>query len=341
MPSLRSVLPSFLSSLPSLIPLLIMPFLLFATAVLAVFLATPMTDAGFVAFEDSSSLTNSFFFIVMLLFFTGILLILIHYKLEVIIRLIILASLFFSYIYVFSAILFLFDFSVSFVPLVPILGTVLAGCATVLLLRFPEWYVIDVLGVLLAGGIASIFGISLEPLPVIVLLVLLAVYDAISVYRTKHMLTLANGVMQQKVPIMVIAPKKRNYSFIKEGFESIKPKDSSSSSSPPSSSSASSFLATESSSSEPSFAHNRAAYLMGLGDLIMPTVLVVSAAVFVPGGGIGIFSLCSITTLIGSLIGLCLLMSFVQRGSAHAGLPPLNGGAIIGFLIGMILIYGL
>jgi presenilin-like A22 family membrane protease len=67
-------------------------------------------------------------------------------------------------------------------------------------------------------------------------------------------------------------------------------------------------------------------------------VLVVSAAVFVPGGGIGIFSLCSITTLIGSLIGLSLLMFLVQRGSAHAGLPPLNGGAIIGFFIGMMLI---
>ena len=293
-----------------------MPFLLFATAVLAVFLATPMTDAGFVAFEDSSSLANPIFFTIMLLFFTGILLLLIRYKLQTIIRLIILASLFLSYIYVFSAILISFDLSLS---LVTVLGAILAGCATALLLRFPEWYVIDVLGVLLAGGIASIFGISLRPVPVIVLLVILAVYDAISVYRTKHMLTLADGVMEQKVPIMVIVPKKRNYSFIKEKFESIKPD----------------------SSSDPSHTHDRGAYLMGLGDLIMPTVLVVSAAVFVPGGGIGIFSFCSITTLIGSLIGLSLLMFLVQRGSAHAGLPPLNGGAIIGFFIGTMLISGL
>ncbi|MDR2855975.1 MAG: hypothetical protein LBV40_07505 [Methanomicrobiales archaeon] len=310
-----------------------MPFLLFATAVLAVFLATPMIDAGFVAFEDSSSLTNSVFFIVMLLFFTGILLFLIRYRLQSIIRLIILASLFLSYIYVFSAILTFFDLSLFFVT---VLGTVLAGFATVLLFRFPEWYVIDVLGVLLAGGIASIFGISLEPLPVILLLVILAVYDAISVYRTKHMLTLADTVMQQKIPIMVIVPKKRSYSFIKEKFESIKTKDDEIGDT---FSSPTSHLATDNSSNESTHTHDRAAYLMGLGDLIMPTVLVVSAAVFVPGGGVGIFSLCSLTTLIGSLIGLCFLMFFVQRGSAHAGLPPLNGGAIIGFLIGMILIY--
>ena len=318
MHSLHSLIRSYSSLFSSLIPLLAMPFLLFATAVLAVFLAPLMTDAGFIAFEDSSSLVNPFFFLVMLLFFTGILLLLIRYKLQVIIRLIILASLFLSYIYVFSAILSSFSLSFS---LVSILGTVLAGCATVLLLRFPEWYVIDVLGVLLAGGIASIFGISLRPVPVIVLLVILAVYDAVSVYRTKHMLTLADGVLEQKVPLMVVVPKKRNYSFMKEKYESIKPKAS-----------------EHFSSSEPSKKHERGAYLMGLGDLIMPTVLVVSAAVFVPGGGIGIFSLCSITTLIGSLIGLCLLMFLVQRGSAHAGLPPLNGGAIIGFFIGMMLL---
>jgi presenilin-like A22 family membrane protease len=308
-----------------------MPALLFATAVLAVILATPMIDAGFVAFEDSSSLTNPLSFIVLLLLFTGFLLLLIRYKLQFIIRFIILASLFLSYIYVFSGFLLIFSLDLS---LVSIIGTVLAGCAIILLSRFPEWYVIDVLGVLLAGGIASIFGISLEPVPVIVLLIILAVYDAISVYRTQHMLTLADGVMQQKAPIMVIVPKKRGYSFRKEEFGSIKPRDPSDQVQSPS-------LATEEDSHERPQTHERSAYLMGLGDLIMPTILVVSAAVFVPGGGIGIFSLCSLTTLIGSLIGLCVLMFFVQKGSAHAGLPPLNGGAIIGFLFGFSLVHGI
>ncbi|MCL2460621.1 MAG: presenilin family intramembrane aspartyl protease [Euryarchaeota archaeon] len=318
-------------SLSSWIPVLTMPVLLLATAVLAVILATPMTDAGIVVFEDPSSLANPLFFIVVLLFFTGFLLLLIRYKLQSIIRLIILASLFLSYIYVFSGLLLMFSHDLS---LASIIGTVLAGCAIILLSRFPEWYVIDVLGVLLAGGIASIFGISLQPVPVIVLLIILAVYDAISVYRTKHMLTLADGVMQQKVPIMVIVPKRRGYSFKKEAFGSIKPRDPSAQIRSPS-------LATEEASHDLPQTHERPAYLMGLGDLIMPTILVVSAAVFVPGGGIGIFSLCSLTTVIGSLIGLCVLMSFVKKGSAHAGLPPLNGGAIIGFIFGFILMNGI
>jgi presenilin-like A22 family membrane protease len=318
-------------SFSSWIPALIMPLLLLATAVLAVFLATPMTDAGFVAFEDSSSIANPLFFIVLLLFFTGLLLFLIHYKLQLIIRIIILTSLFLSYIYVFSGLLLIFSLDISLASLI---GIVLAGCAIILLSFFPEWYIIDVLGVLLAGGIASIFGISLEPLPVIVLLIILAVYDAISVYKTKHMLTLADGVLQQKVPIMVIVPKKRNYSFRKEEFGSIKPRD-------PNTQVQSPLSATEEASHELPQTHERSAYLMGLGDLIMPTVLVVSAAMFVPGGGIGIFSLCSLTTLIGSLIGLCVLMFFVQKGSAHAGLPPLNGGAIIGFILGFVFVNGI
>jgi presenilin-like A22 family membrane protease len=38
--------------------------------------------------------------------------------------------------------------------------------------------------------------------------------------------------------------------------------------------------------------------------------------------------------MIGSVIGLTLLMTVVQKGKPQAGLPPINGGAIIGFLAG-------
>ncbi len=38
--------------------------------------------------------------------------------------------------------------------------------------------------------------------------------------------------------------------------------------------------------------------------------------------------------MIGSLAGLVVLLWYVNKGKPQAGLPPLNGGAIIGFLIG-------
>ena len=63
------------------------------------------------------------------------------------------------------------------------------------------------LGILIGAGVASIFGVSLDILPVIILLILLAVYDAISVYKTKHMITLAEGVIGSENPDPLCHPQ--------------------------------------------------------------------------------------------------------------------------------------
>ena len=67
---------------------------------------------------------------------------------------------------------------------------------------------IDTLGILIAAGAASIFGISLSIVPVIILLVILLVYDAISVYKTRHMITLAEGVCRYEIPDPLYRPEK-------------------------------------------------------------------------------------------------------------------------------------
>jgi presenilin-like A22 family membrane protease len=38
--------------------------------------------------------------------------------------------------------------------------------------------------------------------------------------------------------------------------------------------------------------------------------------------------------ILGSLVGLVVLLYFVMSGKPQAGLPPLNGGTILGFLAG-------
>ncbi|MCU0799424.1 MAG: presenilin family intramembrane aspartyl protease, partial [Candidatus Thermoplasmatota archaeon] len=48
----------------------------------------------------------------------------------------------------------------------------------------------------------------------------------------------------------------------------------------------------------------------------------------------------AILTLAGMLMGYAVLIGFVLKGKAHAGLPPLNGGSILMFLLGHLLIYG-
>jgi len=119
---------------------------------------------------------------------------------------------------------------------------------------YPEWYVIDTVGVMVAAGASALFGASLAVLPTIVLLVLLAIYDYISVYKTKHMIKLAEGVMDTKMPIMFVMPRRWRYSYVHAKG-----------------------IASEGEEKE--------AYFMGLGDAVMPTILAVSANAFLSAPG--------------------------------------------------------
>jgi presenilin-like A22 family membrane protease len=280
-------------------PFIGMPLMLLLVQVGAILLTPQMQEAGVAAFEDPSSPANPIIFLAILLVFTLIMLFLIKRGGKRLIGVIIAISIFFSLIYIFSAISsHLFGFTLLAA------GATFAGAvlATALLYLYPEWYVIDVIGVLIAAGVASIFGISLEIIPVIILLVILAIYDAISVYKTKHMISLAEGVIELKTPILVVIPKTRSYSYIKEGI-SMK-------------------------------GGERGAFVMGLGDLIMPTILAVSANAFIDAPRIAGFASAPVLgAMIGTFGGLGVLMYFVNRGNPQAGLPALNGGAITGFLI--------
>jgi len=57
--------------------------------------------------------------------------------------------------------------------------------------------------VLATAGVGVIFGISLAPLPVIIFLLLLAIYDYISVFKTKHMVEMADFVVKKELAFTV------------------------------------------------------------------------------------------------------------------------------------------
>jgi presenilin-like A22 family membrane protease len=311
----------------NLIPFLAMPFLLLAVEIGALLLALPVQASGIVAFEDPESMANPVIFIGILLVFTAFLLILIRYDFKRVIAAIIGISIFLTFIYIFMAMVYAAMDLIAMttqgwwdavVPAVLVssmtadtlvatgIVIVLSVLATVLLYKYPEWYVIDGLGILIGAGVAAIFGASLDVWPVIILLVLLAVYDAISVYKTKHMITLAEGVIDLKTPILFVVPKRRDYSFIKEGIGKL------------------------------SDGGERAAFIIGMGDMIMPSILVVSANVFLKGWRLaGMINLPALGAIIGSMVGLVVLLNFVMSGKPQAGLPPLNGGTILGFLAGL------
>ena len=286
----------------TLIPLIAMPLLLLAVEIGALLLSIPVQASGITAFQDPSSVANPVIFIAILLAFTAILLVLIRYNLKKVIAAIIGLSIFFTFAYIFAAIVFALTGPTD---LATIMVLVLSIFATLLLYKFPEWYVIDSLGILIGAGVAAIFGASLEILPVLLLLILLAVYDAISVYKTKHMITLAEGVIDLKTPILFVVPKRRDYSFIREGIGKL------------------------------GDGGERAAFIIGMGDMIMPSILVVSANVFLNGWRLaGLINLPAIGAIVGSLAGMGVLLWFVMSGKPQAGLPPLNGGTILGFVVG-------
>lgn len=286
------------NSLKDYLPILSMAGLILIVQILSLLLSTPMETNEMQAFEDPTQVSNSIYYIVMILTFTLFVLIAIKKNMKWIISLLIYLAILSTLYYVFFALLTLIP---SLAGLENIISILLSTGLTLLLYKYPEWYVIDILGVCIAAGVSALIGISLSVIPVVVLLILLAVYDAISVYKTKHMITMAEGVMDLKLPILFIIPKHRDYSFIKESFKE---------------------------------GETREAFFMGLGDAVMPSLLVVSANVFIENGGI---SYPVLGAMLGTLAGHVILSILVMRGKPQAGLPFLNSGAILGFFAGVLL----
>lgn len=274
------------------------------------------------AFSDPNSLGNPLIYLAIVVVFTLIILAIARWGKRVIIKYVVLGSVLMTVYYVAWPLLaqVMDGHGAPFGQGVAgVLAALLSVALTALLWFFPEWYVIDVVGIVVAAGAAGIFGISFGLLPSLLLLVAFAVYDAIAVYRTKHMLDLADSVLELRLPIMFVVPKHRGYSFLEETRRVRSPNPDEK-------------------------VEEREAMFMGLGDAVIPGVLVVSALTFlgndVAVGGIAGPLVVALATLVGSLAGFGALMYFVLKGNPQAGLPLLNGGAILGFLIGLLPLYG-
>ncbi|MDL5361103.1 presenilin family intramembrane aspartyl protease PSH [Halalkalicoccus sp. NIPERK01] len=279
----------------------------------ALALVEPFQSAGLQAVENPEDPTNSFLYIGAILVATGLMLAAFKFDLQWLIRgMVILASVLLSWyvlVVVVPPVL-----TVGDVHLLAALGALAIGAG---LAVHPEWYVIDAAGVVMGAGAAGLFGITFGILPALVLLVVLAVYDAISVYGTKHMLSLADGVMEIKVPVLLIVPVSPDYSFLDEGESEA-----------------------SDGSTDGDDGEGRDAFFIGLGDAVIPTILIASAAFFVPAPSLEVpgvaLTLPALGGIVGMLAGLLVLLWMVLQGRAHAGLPLLNGGTIAGYLLGAL-----
>ena len=304
-------------------------------------LVQPIMDAGYQTVEDPSDPTNSLLYIGAILVATAVMLAAMKFGVDRLLQgLIVFAAVFLAF----------YVFAVVIPPIVTVAGfNVLAVLAALGLgaglLLHPEWYVIDAAGIVMGAGAAGLFGISFGLLPALVLLVVLAVYDAISVYGTEHMLTLASGVMDLRLPVILVIPLTLSYSFLEEtGPDTLEDGGGDGTTGPGTPDAGTDgeddtpSEGTPASTPEDPFA--RDAFFIGLGDAVIPTVLVASAAFFRPGDAplldVPVIALTvpALGAMLGTLVGLVVLLWMVMKGRAHAGLPLLNGGAVAGYLLG-------
>ena len=259
----------------------------FIAAIAAIAVTPEYKAAGMQAFENPGDVSNSILYFSAILAFTAIILILSKFK--SVLKLIMYILIFVSIYYVFYP----FVGGFSAIPAIFILT---------FLIRRPNWIIIDISAFLLSVGVISIFGISLAPTPAIVLLAVLAAYDAISVYKTKHMISLAESVTKLKLPMLFVIPLTKDFSFdgIERGGKGEK----------------------------------KAVYI-GVGDIVVPNILVVSAQCFSTSPYIGFIKLSALMSLLGGLFGLAVLLKIAKR--AHAGLPFLNIPTIAGYFISQLL----
>lgn len=263
-----------------------MALLMIASMFVASFIAEPFKEEGLQAFRNPNDILNIVQIFVVIIIFTIFILIIAKYK-EEIVKYIILFVFFITALSIFQAFFY-------FIPYSFFISLFISSIMLFLLIKHPEWYVIDTFGIFIAGGIAAIFAISLSIWLIILLLIVMAIYDAISVYKTKHMISLAKLITSSNLPLLMIFPKSKEYSYLKHEDIESKEKD---------------------------------AIYMGLGDVIIPGILVSHAYMQ------SVFAF--ILTLVGTLIGYAILMILIKK-SPQPGLPYLNTGAIIGYLIYLI-----
>lgn len=148
------------------------------------------------------------------------------------------------------------------------------------------------------AGAGALFGSVLGVVPALVLLSILAIYDVIAVYGSKHMQVLAEGAMETDTFAGFVHPKtgQVTYTDFTDG--------------------------TMDSDSE----SGRAIGVVGGGDVIMPMIFAIS---ILPAFGYPAAAMSSF----GAGIGLYILLSKAEDGKFYPALPAVGGGAVLGFAL--------
>jgi presenilin-like A22 family membrane protease len=150
-------------------------------------------------------------------------------------------------------------------------------------------------------GIGALLGIQILPINAAIVLAILSVYDIVAVYLSGHMVKMAKNFIESGViPGLIIKTKKTEISKTNILNSVIPGQD---------------------------------VAILGTGDLVLPTILIVSAFHYV-GSLSGIFS--ALGALLGLLTTNYLFFSQPQIKPMPA-LPPIATGSILGFFVSFLI----
>lgn len=302
------------------------------------------TKSGFILFE-----------LVMIGLFTVAIIWLARKGLEVLIKAIVMLALGLSLFYALQpfTLIILYLAGLATPASVGLSALVITIAGMVSLHRYPEWYVVNSVGVMVGAGVIVMIGISFVPTLVIIFMLLAAIYDYWAVHKSKHMLELADTMIGLKLPVLLVSPKEKGYSFLDQEGDIMRDSSNAGEMAPPPpgyDGVMEAEMVDEAERLRPK-KKGRDALFMGLGDVIFPGMLVISALSFLPEWGPEVWNafghihlaqlVVGVGTLIGGLVGYVALMYFVAQGKPQPGLPLLNGGAILGYLVSGIYAYNI
>ncbi len=251
-------------------------FLIFAfVQIAALLLGTKFIQQSVSFVQNSASTDNSFILFATIVVFAVILLVVLkYYKGKILFRLLELLMQF-TAIQLLLALFFAFPIP----EIVAIIGIAIR-------LKWPETRQYFLIATVIVVG--ALLGSSLDVLPAAILATLLAIYDVVAVFYTKHMVTLAKNLNQR------------------EAAFSLK------------------------------ITGNKEKLELGTGDLVIPAMLIVAANKV--GIKILLFSLPAVFGLIGSILGIGILLWFLEKHRGYwPALPPITLGTLLGIGIAMLL----
>lgn len=236
--------------------------------------------------ENPESIATSFIIFFYILIMTVFVLLIIRFK-KVLLK-------------VLEAIAIFFASDIVFEFFTPFYGMILAFLLTTVKVFRPTILTQNIALIFAVSGAGAIFGASFGVLPVLVFMLLLCIYDFVSVFYTKHMVYMAKAITEKPLAFTAAVPCELPGKVLKPG---------------------------EKKKGKMKKIH---VFQLGGGDLVIPLIFSVSVLNYY-----GIIT--ALACITGSAIAVALLLQHViRKPTPLPALPPIMLGAVLGFLIGMI-----